>query len=173
MTVPGSVPRRFPAGESLRNGPFRHPIEGGPGQADPLGRDRRDDPRGDGFDMQNFAGSMARLPRTRRFRITYAGIRGFGPCPFRSFSVFIIFGHQFPDFETGATVKVRIAILALLAAWLPIATLGNVRAEGKTITFAVGGASAEFDFWERLVRDFTAETGIGAMGSRRAYSPSG
>jgi len=91
----------------------------------------------------------------------HARIHGFGPCPFRSFSVFIIFGLQFPDSETGAAVKVRIAILALLAAWLPIATLGNARAEGKTITFAVGGASAEFDFWERLVRDFTAETGIG------------
>ena len=58
-------------------------------------------------------------------------------------------------------MKVRIALLAVLAAWLPIASLGSARAEGKTITFAVGGASAEFDFWERLVRDFSAETGIG------------
>lgn len=54
----------------------------------------------------------------------------------------------------------RITLFALLAAWLPFAPLGGVPAEAQTITFSVGGGSAEFDFWEQLMRDFHAETGI-------------
>ena len=57
-------------------------------------------------------------------------------------------------------MKVRIALFALLAAWLPFAGQGSVPAEAKTITFSVGGGAVEFDFWEKLVREFTAETGI-------------
>ncbi len=53
------------------------------------------------------------------------------------------------------------AVLAFLAALPLFAPPGGARAGGKTITFAVGGAPAEFDFWERLARDFTAGTGIG------------
>ncbi|MGB3399650.1 MAG: extracellular solute-binding protein, partial [Candidatus Deferrimicrobiaceae bacterium] len=57
-------------------------------------------------------------------------------------------------------MKARIALLAFLAAGLPLAYQGNGTAEAKTITFSVGGGSVEFDFWEQLMRDFHAETGI-------------
>jgi multiple sugar transport system substrate-binding protein len=61
-------------------------------------------------------------------------------------------------------MKARIALLALLAipvTWLPLACRESAPAEGKTITFSVGGGAVEFDFWEKLAREFTAETGIG------------
>jgi len=57
-------------------------------------------------------------------------------------------------------MKIRIAILALLSACLLFALPGSARAQGRTITFAVGGAPSELDFWERLLRDFTAQTQI-------------
>jgi len=57
-------------------------------------------------------------------------------------------------------MKARIALLAFLAAWLPLAGQGSVPAEAGTITFSVGGGAVEFDFWEQLMRDFQAETGI-------------
>lgn len=41
-----------------------------------------------------------------------------------------------------------------------IAATGVCAADAKTITFAVGGASADFEFWEELARDFGAGTGI-------------
>jgi multiple sugar transport system substrate-binding protein len=62
--------------------------------------------------------------------------------------------------KQGDAIKARNALLALLAAWLTIAPTGGVAAEAKTVTFAVGGASADFDFWEELVREFEAGTGI-------------
>jgi hypothetical protein len=46
-----------------------------------------------------------------------------------------------------------------------------VPAEAKTITFSVGGGAVEFDFWEQLMRDFHAETGI-AMPRRGSTSSS-
>lgn len=54
----------------------------------------------------------------------------------------------------------KIALLALCAAlFLPAS--GNAEREGgRRISFAVGGAPSEFDFWERLVGDFVEETGI-------------
>jgi multiple sugar transport system substrate-binding protein len=57
-------------------------------------------------------------------------------------------------------MKVRIALLAFLAAWLSFAPVGGVPAEARTITFSVGGGSADFFFWEKLMRDFEAKTGI-------------
>jgi len=57
-------------------------------------------------------------------------------------------------------MKSRIALLALLSAWLPLAAPGSAWAEGRTITFAVGGAPSELDFWEQLLRDFQAQTQI-------------
>jgi len=57
-------------------------------------------------------------------------------------------------------MKARFALLVILAAWLPLSGLGSVPAEAKTITFSVGGGAVEFDFWEKLMRDFRAETGI-------------
>ncbi len=59
-------------------------------------------------------------------------------------------------------MKSRIALLAFLAAWLPLAGQGSVPAEAGTITFSVGGGAVEFDFWEQLMRDFQAGTGIDA-----------
>jgi multiple sugar transport system substrate-binding protein len=57
-------------------------------------------------------------------------------------------------------MKVKIPLLVFLAAWLLLAGQGSVSAESKTITFSVGGGSVEFDFWEKLMRDFRVETGI-------------
>ena len=57
-------------------------------------------------------------------------------------------------------MRSRIALLALLSAWLPLAAPGSAWAEGRTITFAVGGAPSELDFWEQLLRDFQAQTQI-------------
>ncbi|MBK5094497.1 MAG: ABC transporter substrate-binding protein [Deltaproteobacteria bacterium] len=57
-------------------------------------------------------------------------------------------------------MKARIALLAFLAAWMPLASQGSEPGESKTITFSVGGGAVEFDFWEQLMRDFQAETGI-------------
>jgi multiple sugar transport system substrate-binding protein len=57
-------------------------------------------------------------------------------------------------------MKVRIPLLVILAAWLPLTVIGSMPAEAKTITFSVGGGAVEFDFWEKLMRDFRAETGI-------------
>jgi multiple sugar transport system substrate-binding protein len=57
-------------------------------------------------------------------------------------------------------MKARIALLAFLAAVLPLASQGNGTAEAKMITFSVGGGAVEFDFWEKLMLDFRAETGI-------------
>ncbi len=57
-------------------------------------------------------------------------------------------------------MKARIALLAFLAVWLSQAGQGSVPAEAGTITFSVGGGAVEFDFWEQLMRDFHAETGI-------------
>ena len=41
-----------------------------------------------------------------------------------------------------------------------VAPTGIAAAQAKTITFAVGGAPSELDFWEQLVREFEAKTGI-------------
>lgn len=57
-------------------------------------------------------------------------------------------------------MKIRIALLACLVASLSLAGRGSAPAEAETITFSVGGGAAEFDFWETLMRDFSAETGI-------------
>lgn len=57
-------------------------------------------------------------------------------------------------------MKTRIALFALLAALPSLPGVGAGPSEAKTITFAVGGAAAEFDFWEKIVRDFEAGTGI-------------
>lgn len=57
-------------------------------------------------------------------------------------------------------MKSRIALFSLLAATVLLADVLVVPAKGKTITFAVGGAAAEFEFWEKIVKDFEAGTGI-------------
>ena len=60
-----------------------------------------------------------------------------------------------------------LALLAVLATWLPFAGGEGVPAERKTITFSVGGGAVEFEFWEKLVRKFTADTGIGVELQRK------
>ena len=57
-------------------------------------------------------------------------------------------------------MKTRIALLVLLSAGLLVATPGSALPEARTITFAVGGAPSELDFWERLLREFEARTRI-------------
>ncbi len=55
----------------------------------------------------------------------------------------------------------RIALAAVLAVLLfPLRPAFDRPARAQTLTFAVGGASTEFAFWEKLAREFTAETGI-------------
>ena len=61
-------------------------------------------------------------------------------------------------------VAVRIRIFLLVAALL-LGASGDVQPAGgrppvKTLTFAVGGAPSELDYWEELLREFTARTGI-------------
>ena len=57
-------------------------------------------------------------------------------------------------------MQMRIAFLGFLAACLPLASIGSAGAEARPVTLAVGGAPAELDFWEDLIREFEAETGI-------------
>lgn len=64
-------------------------------------------------------------------------------------------------------MKAQIALLACLAACLSLAGPGNVQAEAGTITFSVGGGAVEFDFWENLMAQFTAETGIDVVLMRK------
>jgi multiple sugar transport system substrate-binding protein len=59
---------------------------------------------------------------------------------------------------------VRIRILLLVAVLL-LGASGDAHPAGlrppvKTLTFAVGGAPSELDYWEELLREFTARTGI-------------
>ena len=63
-------------------------------------------------------------------------------------------------------MKTRIALLVLLSAGLLVATPGSALPEARTITFAVGGAPSELDFWERLLREFEAGPPWDSSGSR-------
>jgi multiple sugar transport system substrate-binding protein len=49
-------------------------------------------------------------------------------------------------------------VLCILPMFLAVAAASPVQA--GTVTFAVGGAPAEFDHWERVVRDFEGKTGV-------------
>jgi len=59
---------------------------------------------------------------------------------------------------------VRIRILLLVVVFLIGASEDShpagLRPPVKTLTFAVGGAPSELDYWEELLREFTARTGI-------------
>lgn len=57
-------------------------------------------------------------------------------------------------------MRLRVAIpAAVAAAFLMLHPFGT-RAEAGTISFAVGGAPSELDFWEKIVRDFEAKSGV-------------
>jgi multiple sugar transport system substrate-binding protein len=59
-------------------------------------------------------------------------------------------------------MRIRIVLLAaaLLSGAVRDAQPAGGRPPVKTLTFAVGGAPSELDYWEELVREFTARTGI-------------
>jgi multiple sugar transport system substrate-binding protein len=64
----------------------------------------------------------------------------------------------------GPEVAVRFRIFLFVAALLLGASRdaqpSGGRPQEKTLTFAVGGAPSEVDYWEELLREFTARTGI-------------
>jgi multiple sugar transport system substrate-binding protein len=57
-------------------------------------------------------------------------------------------------------VRIRILLAAFLLAAFQAAWPAGIAIAGKTLTFAVGGAPSELDYWERLIREFEASTGI-------------
>lgn len=54
----------------------------------------------------------------------------------------------------------RWSALLALSALLLLPAVRGAAGEGRTITFAVGGAPAELDAWETIVREFTERTGV-------------
>jgi multiple sugar transport system substrate-binding protein len=56
-------------------------------------------------------------------------------------------------------MRARAVLLVCGVMLLPVGFAGT-KAEARTVTFAVGGAPAEIAFWEEVIRDFTATTGI-------------
>jgi multiple sugar transport system substrate-binding protein len=56
-------------------------------------------------------------------------------------------------------MRARAVLLVCGVMLLPVGLAGT-KAEARTVTFAVGGAPAEIAFWEEVIRDFTATTGI-------------
>lgn len=57
-------------------------------------------------------------------------------------------------------MRLRVAVpVAVAGALLFLLSAGN-GAEAGRVTFAVGGAPSELDFWEKVVRDFEGKTGV-------------
>jgi multiple sugar transport system substrate-binding protein len=57
-------------------------------------------------------------------------------------------------------MRARAAVFLLCAVVLMPFGLTGTKADARTVTFAVGGAPVEVAFWEEVIRDFTAATGI-------------
>ncbi len=57
-------------------------------------------------------------------------------------------------------MRIRPFCRVLCAASVFLAVAAAPQAHAGTVTFAVGGAPAEFDHWERVARDFEGKTGI-------------
>lgn len=57
-------------------------------------------------------------------------------------------------------MRLRVAIPAAITAVFLFLLPAGKGPNAGTISFAVGGAPSELDFWEKVVRDFQAETGV-------------
>ncbi len=60
--------------------------------------------------------------------------------------------------KTISTIKIAILVIAAASVLMACGCVRNE--DSSTVTFTVGGAPSEIDFWQTLVGEFQEQTGI-------------